>query len=163
VLRRCGPIFATFVVRRVELLTLNAADVSANKVVDATGHALSVSGIIVIERVDPTGVSPDFGSDADPVVYGERVLDAAGTHSWSLLSRDILLEARWLPAQPVRFESAGPIMQFNGAEPSQIAAPEWPTWELMGFGFATLAFARAKGGWTGGRPWRTRQLLPECT
>jgi len=130
----------------LKLLTSNAADVSANKVIDAAGHALSVSGIIVTERVDPTGVSAGFGSGTDPVVYGERVLDANGTHSWSLPSPDILPDARWLPIEPFRFESVGPIMQLNGVEPSRIAAPEWPTWELMGLGFATLAFARARSG-----------------
>jgi hypothetical protein len=140
----CGPIFGPFVIRRVELLTSNAADVSPNKVRDATGHAQSVSGIIVTKRVDPMGVSADFGFETDRVVYGEHVLDANGTHSWSFLSPDILPDARWLPIEPFRFESAGPIMQLNGVEPSQIAVPEWPPWELMALGFATLAFAHAQ-------------------
>ena len=140
----CSPVFGPFVIQRVELLTSNAADVSPNKVIDATGHALSVSGIIVTEHVDPTGVSADFGFETDPVVYGERVLDANGTHSWSFMSPDILPEARWLPIEPFRFESAGPIMQLNGVEPSQIAVPEWSTWQLMGLGFATLAFVRTQ-------------------
>ena len=53
---RVWPNFGPFVIQQVELLTSNAADVSPNKVIDTAGHALSVSGIIVTEHVDPTGV-----------------------------------------------------------------------------------------------------------
>src|ERR1700722_18812184 len=49
----CGPAFGAYVVRRSELLSSNNADVSGNKVVDVTGHAMGVSGMIVIERLEP--------------------------------------------------------------------------------------------------------------
>jgi hypothetical protein len=43
----CGPPFGAFVVRRTELLSSNTADVAVNKVVDSTGHAMGVSGMVV--------------------------------------------------------------------------------------------------------------------
>src|SRR6516225_4765661 len=39
----CGAAFGTYVVRRTELLSSNAADVSVNKVVDSTGHAMALT------------------------------------------------------------------------------------------------------------------------
>ena len=63
----CGPAFGTNVVRRSGLLTSNDADVSGKKVVDATGRAMGVSGMSVIERLESDG----FG--ADWVVVGTHV------------------------------------------------------------------------------------------
>ena len=71
----CGPAFGTYVVRRNELLTSNNVERSGKKVVDATGHAMDVGGLVVIERLEPTS----FG--ADWFVEGERTLDSNGTHS----------------------------------------------------------------------------------
>ena len=48
----CGPAFGTYLVRRAELLSSNAADVSVNTVPDSTGHRMGVSGAIVIERLE---------------------------------------------------------------------------------------------------------------
>jgi hypothetical protein len=127
----CGAAFGTYVVRRTELLSSNAADLSVNKVVDSTGHAMALSGMIVTERV---------GSLTDWLVVGERVLDGDGSHSWSLLSPDISPDARWLPIELYRFDDASFSMSFAGAAPAT-ATPEASTWAMTLIGFVALAVA----------------------
>jgi PEP-CTERM motif len=130
----CAPAFATYIVRRSELLTSNDADVSAKRVVDATGRAMGVSGMIVIERLEPDG----FGA----VVVGERTLDGNGAHSWSLLSSGISLDAPWLPGDLYQFEGSSFSIDFAAASPAGAGAtPEPSTWAMILIGFAGLGLA----------------------
>ena len=132
----CAPAFATYVVRRSELLTSNDADVSAKRVVDATGRAMGVSGMIVVERLESDG----FG--ADWLVVGERTLDGNGTHSWSLLSSGISPDAPWLPGDLYQFEGSSFSMDFAAASPAGArATPEPSTWAMILIGFAALGLA----------------------
>lgn len=134
----CGPGFGAYVVRRTELMSSNAADVSVNRVADSTGHVMGVSGAIVIERLAPDGFGADSGFLMDWVVTGERTLDSGGTHSWSLLSPDLSPDARWLPIELYRFEDASFSMSFPAAAS---ATPEAPVWAMMLIGFAGLGAA----------------------
>jgi hypothetical protein len=128
----CGPIFGAFVVRRAEFLTSNTADVSVNKVVDSTGHAMGVSGTVVTERFDPSGGWS---------MVGERELDNNENHSWSLLSPDTSLDAApWLPIELYRFESSSWSTNLVVAAPAG-AIPEVSTWTMMLIGFAWLGAA----------------------
>ena len=138
----CGPAFGTYLVRRTELLRSDAADVSVNKVVDSTGHAMGVSGMIVTERLEPDGFSADPSFPTDWVVVGERTLDSNGAHSWSLLSPDISLDAHWLPIELYRFEGSSFSMNFAaGAPVGASATPEPSTWAMLLIGFAGLGVA----------------------
>ena len=136
----CGPIFGARVVRRTELLSTNSADVSGNKVVDLTGHAMAVSGMIVIERLDPSGFSQDSSLTTNWLVVGERVFDSNETHSWSLLSVDTSLDAHGLPIQLYRFEDTSFSMNIEAGRPTG-ATPEPSTWAMMIIGFAGLCVA----------------------
>jgi hypothetical protein len=132
----CGLAFATNVVRRSDLLTSNDADVSGKRVVDATGRAMGVSGMVVIERLEPDG----FG--ADWLVVGEQTLDGNGTHSWSLLSSGISLDAPWRPGDLYQFEGSSFSMDFAAASPTGAGAtPEPSTWAMILIGFAGLGLA----------------------
>jgi hypothetical protein len=132
----CGPAFGTNVVRRSGLLTSNDADVSGKKVVDATGRAMGVSGMSVIERLEPDG----FG--ADWVVVRERTLDSNGSHSWSLLSSGISSDAPWLPGDLYQFEGSSFLTDFAAASPASAGAtPEPSTWAMILIGFAGLGLA----------------------
>jgi hypothetical protein len=124
---------------------LDTADVSVNKVVDTTRHAMGVSGIVVTERLDP-------GSLTDWVVVGERELDSSGIHSWSLLSPDISLDAHWFPIELYRFESSSLSTDFSAGTPKG-ATPEASTWVMMLMGFAGLGCAGYGNS-------RKRRLLP---
>jgi hypothetical protein len=136
----CGPAFGTFVVRRIELLTSNTADVSVNKTADPSGHALGVSGMIVTERLEPDSFGADPGSWTDWGVIAERALDSNGTHSWSLLSPDISLDAHWLPIELYGFEGSSLSMDFAAGARAG-ATPESSTWAMMHVGFAGLSVA----------------------
>ena len=96
----CGPAVGTYVVRRNELLTSNAADVSEKKTADATGRAMGVSGVILVERLELDAI----GSLTNWVVVSERTFDGDGSHSWSLLASDASLDSPWLPTNLYRFE-----------------------------------------------------------
>ena len=104
----CGPAFGTYVVLRNEFMTSNTAEVSGTKTVDATGRAMGVSGAIVVERLEADAT----GSLMNWVVVGERTLDMNGTHSWSLLSSEVSLDAPWLPAGLYRFENSSFSFDF---------------------------------------------------
>jgi hypothetical protein len=151
-----GPAFGTYVVQRAELLSSNSADVSVNKVADSAGRLMGVSGMIVIERLEPDGFSAGPGSSTDWVVVAERVLDSGGTHSWALLSPDISLDAHWLPIDLYRFEGASFSMDFAPAAPGG-ATPEPATWAMMLIGFAGLGAA----GYRSSRTYRRSIRLPE--
>ncbi len=116
--------------RRVELFTSTAANSSPNRVIDLNGHALGVTGQVIIERATPD-VFQDFGVTTAWDVGGEQVLDSAGTHAWEALYAETSPNAKWLPIQSYRFEVTSP----------QTAIPEPLTWELIGFGFVALASA----------------------
>ncbi len=117
--------------RRAELFTSTAADASPNRVIDLNGHALGVSGMVITERVAPSGAFEDFGVTTMWDVGGEQAFDDAGTHAWEVLYPDASPNAKWLPIQSYRFEVATP----------QADIPEPQTWELLGIGFAALASA----------------------
>ena len=89
-------------------MTSNTADVSGTKTVDATGRAMGVSGAIVVERLETDAT----GSLMNWVVVGERTLDMNGTHSWSLLSSEVSLDAPWLPASLYGFENSSFSVDF---------------------------------------------------
>jgi hypothetical protein len=132
----CGPAFGTYVVRRNELLTSNNVERSGKKVVDATGHAMGVGGMVVFERLEPNS----FG--ADWLVEGERTLDSNGTHSWSLLSSGVSPDAPWLPSDLYRFEGSSLSMDFAASAPAGAGATtEASTWAMMLIGFAGLGVA----------------------
>ena len=135
----CGAAFGTYVVRRTELLSSNAADVSVNKVVDSTGHAMALTGLIVTERLEADGFGAP-GSLTDWVVVGERALNGDGSHSWSLLSPDISPDAHWLPIELYRFDDASFSTSFAARAPAT-AAPETSTWAMALIGFAALGLA----------------------
>ena len=136
----CGPIFGTYVVHRTELFSSNNADLSANRTTDSDGHAVGLSGMIIIERLSPYGFAADPGSWTDWGVVGERVLDSSGTHSWSLLSPDISLDAHWLPIELYRFEGSSLSADF-AASASAGATPEASTLAMTLVGMAALALA----------------------
>jgi hypothetical protein len=140
----CGPAFGSHVVQRTELLSSNTADVSVNKAAEPTGHRVAVSGMIISERLEAYGFGADPSSWADWQVVAERVLDSAGTHSWSLLSADISLDAHWLPLDLYRFEGSSFSMDF-AARASAGAAPESSTWAMVLIGFAGLGLAGYRG------------------
>jgi hypothetical protein len=146
----CGPAFATYVVRRSELLTSNNADVSGRKVVDVTGRAMGVSGTITVERLEPDGFGADSGSLTDWVVVAERTLDSNGTHSWSLLSSGISLAAPWLPIDLYQFEGSSFSMDF-AAGATAGATPEPSTWAMILIGFAGLGLAGYRSSGNGRR------------
>ena len=118
-------------IRRVELFTTTAADASPNRKVDINGHPLGVSGVVIIERVERSGFSQDFGLTTTWDVGGEQVFDAAGMHAWEALNPDASPNAKWAPISSYSFEATGP----------QAAVPEASTWALLGIGFAALAAA----------------------
>ncbi len=130
----CGPGFGAYAVRRTELLSSNASDVSVNVVADSTGHRMAVSGMTVIERLAPDGLQTDW------VVTGERTLDSDGAHSWSLLSPNVSPDARWLPIQLYRVEDVSAPMTFAAAA-SASATPEASTWAMTLIGFVGLSVA----------------------
>jgi hypothetical protein len=141
-LAECGPIFGTYVVQRTELFSSNTADLSVNKAADSAGHTLGVSGMIITERLGPYGFPTDPGSWTDWDVLGERVLDSSGTHSWSLMSPDASLDARWLPIELYRFEGSSVAMDFAaGAAAGASATPESSTLAMALIGFAALGVA----------------------
>ena len=118
----CGPTFGTYIVQRAELLSSNTADVSVNKAADQSRHATGVSGMIVTERLGPYSFGADPGSWTDWQVVDELVLDSNGTHSWSLLSPDISLDAHWLPLELYRFEGSSFSMDFVARTPAGASA-----------------------------------------
>jgi hypothetical protein len=124
--------------RRMELLTSTAADASPNRTVDVTGHALSVSGVIVYERAEPSGFLQDFGGATTWSASGELALDNSGTQSWEVLEPDRSPNAKWLPVLPYRFVVSTDAL--DGPAP-QGAVPEASTWELLSLGLAALASA----------------------
>ena len=130
----CGPAFAAYVVRRNELLTSFNVAPSGRKVVDATGHAMDVAGMVVFERLEPTS----FG--AEWLVEGERMLDSNGAHSWSLLSSGISLDMPWLPSDLYRFEASSFSKDLAAGAPAG-GTPEASTWVMMLIGFAGLSVA----------------------
>jgi hypothetical protein len=139
----CGPAFGAYVVRRSELLTSNNADVSGKKIVDVTGHAIGVSGTIVIERLERDGFGADSGSPADWVVVGERTLDGNETHSWALSSSGISLDAPWFPSDLYRFEGSSVSIDLATGTTAG-AAPEPSTWAMILIGFAGLGLAGSR-------------------
>jgi hypothetical protein len=129
----CGPLFGTFVVRRNDLVTSNTADVSARRTVDGAGRPLGVSGMVVVERLEPDGL----GLLANWVVVSERTADENGSHSWSLLPGG-LSDAPWRPSHLYRFEgSSFSVDLAGGAAPT----PEASTWIMMLIGFGGLSCA----------------------
>jgi hypothetical protein len=147
----CGPAFGAYVVRRNELLTSNNADVSGKKVVDVTGHAMGVNGTIVIERLERGGFGADSGLPTDWVVVGERTLDGNETHSWSLASSGISLDAPWFPSDLYQFEGSSVSIDLATGTTAG-AAPEPSTWAMILIGFAGLGLA-------GSRSWRNSRRL----
>jgi hypothetical protein len=138
----CGPTFGTYVVQRTELFSSDTADLAVNKAADSAGHAVALSGMVITERLDPYGFAADAGSWTDWGVVGERVLDSNGTHSWSLLSSDISLDAHWLPIELYRFEDSSVSMDFAANAPAGVSAtPESSTWAMTLIGFAVLGVA----------------------
>ena len=124
------------IIYRRELLASNAADISANKAIDVTGHAMSVSGLVVAERFafDVVGMTAIL---ADSSVVGEQVFDQEGTHDWALLPPEASPYARWLPIRVYRFEGEGPPMYVEALAP--LSVPEPASWALMMLGFAGLS------------------------
>jgi hypothetical protein len=131
----CGPAFGTSLVRRIELLSSNTADVSVNKAADPGGHRIGLSGMIVTERLARDG----FG--ADWAVVAERALDSSGTHAWSVSPMDGSLDAHGVPIELYRFESASFSIGLAATAPAAGATPEPQTWAMMLIGFAALGVA----------------------
>ena len=129
----CGPAFGTYVVGRSELMTSNTADVSTRKTVDATGHAMGLGGMVMVERLEPDA----SGSLTNWVVVSERMIDENGSHSWSLLS-GAPSDAPWLPSDLYRFEGSSFSMDLLAETPT---TPEASTWVMMLIGFAGLGYA----------------------
>jgi len=140
----CGPAFGTTVVRQSNLLTSNTADLSVRKTADAKGHSMGVGGMAVVERLE----SDAWGSLTNWVVVSERSVDENGSHSWSLLSSGVSLDAPWLPSDLYRFESSS-FSTDLAAGGTAGATPEPSTWMMLLMGFAGLAFAgyRNSGNW----------------
>jgi hypothetical protein len=130
----CGPAFGATIVRRNELLTSNNVEPIGKKVVDTTGHAMGVAGMVVFERLEPTS----FG--ADWFVEGERTLDSNGAHSWFLLLSGVSPDAPRLPSDLYRFEASSFSMDPAAGAPAG-GTPEASTWMMMLFGFAGLSVA----------------------
>jgi hypothetical protein len=126
----CGPAFGTYVVGRSELMTSNTADVSTRKTVDATGHAMGLGGMVMVERLEPDA----SGSLTNWVVVSERMIDENGSHSWSLLS-GAPSDAPWPPSDLYRFEGSSFSMDLAGEAPT---TSEASTWVMMLIGFAGL-------------------------
>ena len=98
--------------------------------------------MVITERLDPYGFAADPGSWTDWGVVGERVLDSSGTHSWSLLSPDISLDAHWLPIELYRFEGSSVSMDFAVSAPAGASAtPESSTLAMTLIGVAALGVA----------------------
>ena len=112
-------------IRRAEIFTSTAADNSPNRTVDVNGHALGVSGMVIIERAEASNFFGDFGVTTTWDVGGEEVLDNSGWRAWEALYPDASPNAKWLPISSYRFEAASP----------QAAVPEASTWALLDVGF----------------------------
>jgi hypothetical protein len=130
----CGPVFGASVVRRAEFLTSNTADLSVNRIAGSTGHAMGLTGMIVTQRLEPSG----FG--ADWTVVGEGELGSNGNHSWSLVSPDNSLEVGWFPSEFYRFDSSSSSTDFAAATPAG-PIPEISTWVMMLVGLVGLSAA----------------------
>jgi hypothetical protein len=137
-----GPVFGTYFVRRIELLSSNTADVAVNKIADPSGRAAGVSGMVITERLERSSFGADPSSWTDWGVVAERVVDGNGTHSWAQLSPDISLDAHWLPIELYRFDGSSVSMDFAARAPAGPgAAPEPSTWAMAVIGFAALGAA----------------------
>lgn len=124
-------------------MSSNTADLSVNKAVDSTGHAMAMSGMVVTERLEPDGFNADPGFPVDWVVVGERTSDGDGAHSWSLSPSDISLVANGLPLDLYRFDGSSVSIDFAAAaRPCAGATPEASTWALTLIGAAVLGLAR---------------------
>jgi PEP-CTERM motif len=135
----CGPAFGTSITSRSELLTSNNADVATRKTTDSAGHPMGLGGTVVVERLEPDASGSLL---TNWVVVSERTLDGNGSHSWSLLSSGISLDAPWLPGDLYQFEGASFSMDFAAASPAGAGAtPEPSTWAMILIGFAGLGLA----------------------
>ncbi len=128
-------------IRRIELLTSPAGDATANIVLDMTGHTVSVTGLVIIERVEASGFLSGLGIPTSWSVGGEKVLNPVGTHTWNMLVPDASPNAKWLPIQSYRFDDSSPAEVQRAPQPAAI--PEASTSELIGVGFAALGWAAA--------------------
>lgn len=118
-------------VRRVELLGGPVGKTAANVRIDGAGHGVSMTGVVVTERADPSGPLAELGLATEWSVEGEASFDQAGMHAWEELLPDASPNAKWLPVQSYRFTDFSPA-----------PVPEPATWTLMAIGFAALASAR---------------------
>lgn len=126
---------------RDERLRSYSTDISANKSVDETGHAVSVSGIIV----DEIGEVDDFAMMSGNITRwsagGESDFDDVGTRSWSRLATDASPYASWLPIQVYSFSGETMTLLYALDQQSSIGFPEPSTWAMLLLGFAGLGFA----------------------
>jgi hypothetical protein len=141
---RCGPIFATSIVRRSDLLTSNTADLSTRKTSETNGHQMGVGGMVVVERLE----SDAYGSLTNWVVVSERTVDEDGSHSWSRLS-GVPSDALWRPSDLYRFEGSSFSTDGLGETPT---TPEASTWMMMLIGFAGLGVAGYRSSRIPSRP-----------
>jgi hypothetical protein len=118
--------------RRVELLASPAGDAIANLAIDSTGHAVSMTGLVVTVREDSAPLLARFGVATGWSVAGEETFDPVGTRSWENLDPDASPHAKWLPVQSYRF-----------ADWSPSGVPELATWALIGVGLVALGSIRA--------------------
>jgi hypothetical protein len=141
---QCGPIFATTIVRRSDLLTSNTADLATRKTADANGHSMGVGGMIMVEHLE----SDASGSLTNWVVVSERTVDEDGSHSWSRLS-GVPSDVLWRPSDLYRFEGFSVSTDLLRETPT---TPEASTWVMMLIGFAGLGVAGYRSSRTPSRP-----------
>ena len=139
----CEPRVRALLCKRVifrdERLSSTAADITPNRYFDLTGHAMSVSGMIIAERVEVDDFAMRFADAVQWSVAGEKVFDEVGTHSWSLLPPDTAPYQRYLPIQAYRFVGEGPGADW--VRVSETTVPEPPTWALVTIGLAGFGVA----------------------
>jgi PEP-CTERM motif len=141
---QCRPVFGATIVRRIDLLTSNNADLSTRKTADANGHQMGVGGTTLVERLE----SDASGSLTNWVVVSERTVDEDGWHSWSRLS-GVPSDALRRPSDLYRFEGSSFSTDLLGETPT---TPEPSTWVMMLIGFAGLGLAGYRSSRTSCHP-----------
>jgi len=136
------------VIHRDERLGSAVPDASANRYVDLTGHAMSLSGMIITQRAEVD----DFGDVLQWSIDGEKVFDEAGIRSWSRLSRGASPYARWVPIEVYRFDGEGPGSFSAWAQPTHLTVPEPSTWALVAMGLAGFGLTSYRGWGSHSRP-----------
>jgi hypothetical protein len=121
-----------------ERLSSYAGGLPGDTYLDANGHRITKSGLVVLRGRAPNVFGLDQDDGAQAWVGGEITFDPAGSHSWFAVHPNAASEARLFPVEAFRFEGQGLGALVEGVQvPTSI--PEPAVWRLMALGFVALA------------------------